>query len=118
MTQYDLRDQITEVRSTAKILFKDDSDTIKRYTDEDIRQAVAMNIKNIVELTNSSIIDGSVIASGIFEGIAQSHRHLQGEFMMVLEKAIRMYSETDRVDGRNQFAKEMCQRMIAGNDKE
>ena len=73
-------------------------------------------VGELVELTNSTANDAEIIAEGIYQGIAKSHRYLQGEFWIVMEKVIRKYQDAPS-DPRNQFAKDMCRAMIKGNDE-
>ena len=68
-----------------------------------------MNVKELVECTNASGYQDQIV-EGIVDGLAKSHRYLQGEFMMALGKALVEYGKIS-TDARNQAGVEMSARM-------
>ena len=85
------------------------SEEKSEYTDTLVTESVALNVKELVECTNSSGYQQQVI-DGIVKGLVGSHRHLQGEFMVALAKAMSEYGKV-ATDPRNQYGVEMAQRM-------
>lgn len=81
---------------------------------EMVVEAIAHNVKEIVECTNASGYQDQII-EGIVKGLTQSHRYLQGEFMMALGKALTEYGKT-HTDARNEYGVKMAARMgVASN---
>ena len=102
----------------AKCLKIEDGFEIRKMTCEYVKKAMVKEGQEIVDTLN--IMGGdfhTAVLEGMLEGIQTSHRHLQGEFWLVMLKLIKKYGETDRYDGRNQFAVKMCQRMAEAGEK-
>jgi len=85
------------------------SEEKRKYTDKEVKDSVALNIKELVECTNASGYQQQIV-EGIVEGLVGSHRHLQGEFMVALAKAMQEYGKV-ATDPRNQYGVEMAARM-------
>ena len=85
------------------------SEEKRAYTDKEVKASVALNVKELVECTNSSGYQQQIV-EGIVEGLVGSHRHLQGEFMIALAKAMQEYGKV-ATDPRNQYGVEMAQQM-------
>ena len=86
-------------------------------TDEDFNEdrnemivdAIAQNVRELVECTNASGHQKQVV-KGIVKGLRNSHRYLQGEFMLALGKALTEYGKS-YTDSRNAHAVKMAGRM-------
>lgn len=117
-TVYDLRNRIIERQTVIDTICKDApyEENISAKNNILIEE-LSMAMKNIVECTNRFGSSSDVMAKGLFDGIINSHRHLQSEYFIVLGMVLKMYSETEYVDGRNEWAKDMAKRMIEGNEK-
>jgi hypothetical protein len=83
-------------------------------TNERIHEVISTAMSDIVNSAN--VVGVDTLANGMFHGIINSHRYLQGEFFLALNTVIREYSTTEYVDGRNQHAKTMCKQMVEGLD--
>ena len=78
---------------------------------EMVVEAIAQNVKEIVECTNASGYQEQIV-EGIVKGLTGSHRYLQSEFMTALTKALTEYGKS-HTDGRNEHAVKASGRMAA-----
>jgi hypothetical protein len=82
----------------------------KREDAEDmVQEAIAQNVKELVECTNSTGYRRQVI-DGILQGLTGSHRTLQSDFMLALVNALDEYGNIP-TDGRNEYVVKMAKRM-------
>jgi len=118
MKAWDLKINVLDIREKhIKALGKDiDYNTIREIEREAVTEVASPVAQALVEMTNTSVCRKEDLANAIFDGITRSHRYLQGEFWMVMKEVIRKYSETEWVDARNQFAKDMCREFIDRGD--
>jgi len=115
-TTYDLKNLIIESQKVIDTIVSDE-DKKAAAKNNILTEELSMSMKQLIECTNSFGSSPDLMAKGLFDGIINSHRFLQSEFFIVLEKVLKMYSETEFFDGRNEWAKYMCKRMIEGNEK-
>jgi len=116
---YDIAEK--EAKEMAEMLKITDSWKIREMTLENLKKLMVEKGAELVESLNIMGNDvGDAVVDGLFTGIINSHRYLQGEFWPVMVKVLKLigkYGDTNSFDGRNQFAVEMCKRMaIAGED--
>ena len=83
--------------------------------EEMVQEAVALNVKELVECTNSTGYRKQVI-DGIVQGLTSSHRQLQSDFMLALVKALKEYGNT-ATDLRNEYVVKMAQRMVVAAER-
>ena len=98
-----------EKASKLKESCKFDDKEFYQCRNEMVKEAVSLNVKELVECTNASGYQDQIV-EGIVDGLAKSHRYLQGEFMMALGKALVEYGKIS-TDARNQAGVEMSARM-------
>ena len=112
-----LKQSIDESTSWYKGIAKNASvDEVGEAITKNKQKLIANYFSQIVELTNSTSHSAEEIAEGIYKGITNEHRFLQGEFWVVMEKVIAKYQDAP-CDPRNEFATDMCKAMIKGNNE-
>ncbi|MFW6219611.1 MAG: hypothetical protein ACOC33_02080 [bacterium] len=114
MKSWELKHKILEKREKYSKMVDCNYSELQEYTDEIINTEVSEVVSALVEMTNTSCCRNDVLAKAIFDGISKQHRYLQGEFWLVFAKVIQMYSETEWVDPRNKFAKDICKDFVKG----
>jgi hypothetical protein len=106
---YITREAYTEATARAEKYNFSSEDKIADAEDM-VQEAVALNVKELVECTNSTGYRKQVI-DGIVQGITSSHRQLQSDFMLALVKALEEYGNI-ATDLRNEYVVNMAKRMV------
>lgn len=104
--------QADSIARERKEKFNLSSEDFVEDRNEMIVDAVAQNVKELVECTNASGHQEQII-EGIMQGLTGSHRFLQAEFMQTLAKVLIEYGNLPEghYDGRNAHAVKMAGRM-------
>lgn len=98
-----------------KVTYEQKRDMLHKH----IVSEVSNRTKELVDAFNGSHSES--VIDGMLQGIVGSHRYLQGEFWIGMRKLVEKYSQLDEsmyFDGRNQFARQMCERMKSGADND
>ncbi len=112
----DLKQKILDKRNSMlngeTVSYKD----MQEIDAEVINEEIGFVMGSIVDCLNSSVCEPHMVAEAMFKGITNSHRYLQACFWDAMRQVIEKYADTEFVDERNQYAKDMCGRFVKGNE--
>lgn len=101
-----------EVYYKAKEMFPEMTESeLNDHVNEKVFDKVSSLTTDLVDITNGS--STALVAEGMLMGILSSHKTLQSEFFDALTKVVEQYANTNDVDGRNEWCKNLCARWNA-----
>ena len=112
--EFSIHTLIAEAKTMAERLPEDmdKNEWVDAYVNEEIERQAAQLIYTLGDMLNASATTPTVV-KGLVNGMHRQHKYLQGETMSALTRFLTEYgnSEPMHIDGRNEFAVKMAERM-------